>query len=126
MSPTVFSPGQEAEFEEITVGWGLQIYDPPSGIFFDDGHRGNFSEQSLKAEIRQKGAACHTESGKFPVQDFHRSGGCFVLIHAERSIIVSSGLLSIHNNRITSASRMNLATNPAVPGRPVPNKEQPY
>ncbi len=68
------------------------LCDLVSGIFFDDRAGCNFSEKSLKAEVREKGAACHPESGKFPAQDFHRSVGCFFLIHVERSLIVSSGL----------------------------------
>ena len=52
MTPTVFSSGQDAELEEIATGWRLQIYDLPSGIFFDDGYRRDFSEKSLKAEVR--------------------------------------------------------------------------
>jgi hypothetical protein len=119
MAPTIFSPGQDAELEEITVGRRLQIYNPPSVIFFDDSSARNFSEQSLKAEVREKGAACHTESGKIPAQDFHRSAGCFVLIHVERSMIVSSNFQSIHNNRITPTSRTDLATNPMVPDWPL-------
>ncbi len=43
----VFSPGQDAELEEIAIGRRLQIYDLSSGIFFDDGDRGNFSKKSL-------------------------------------------------------------------------------
>ena len=88
-------------------------------VSFDDGDRGNFSEKSLKAEVRPQGTAYHMEPGKFPVQAFHQSAGCFVLIHMECSIIVFSSLESIHNNRITSASRRDLATNPAIPARKI-------
>ena len=62
MTPTVFSSGQDAELEEIAMGRRLQIYDLPSGIVFDDGYAGNFSEKLLKAEVRRKGTVCHPVS----------------------------------------------------------------